>query len=96
MAFAVPHLKINEVVDLTNIKVRKGQNLALIAPGTGLGQALLVFHGKGYIPVPSEGGHTDFPLIKITDIGLWQYLKKKYEHVSIERICSGPGIVNTS
>lgn len=92
MALAIPYLKRKEVYELTEVKGRKGQNIALIAPGTGLGQALLVFHEKRYIPIASEGGHTDFPLNKEEHIGLWRHLQQRYGHVSIERILSGPGI----
>jgi glucokinase len=55
---------------------------------------LIVCHEGKYIPVPSEGGHTDFPLNNKSHIGLWHHLKKRYDHVSIERIVSGPGIFN--
>ena len=94
MALAIPYLTGKELVPLNDLRAQRGQNLALIAPGTGLGQALLVFHGGKYIPVPSEGGHTDFPLNNREDMELWLYLRKKYPHVSIERILSGPGIFN--
>ncbi len=94
MALAIPYLTGKELFPLNDLKAQKGQNLALIAPGTGLGQALLVFHGGKYLPVPSEGGHTDFPLNNREDMELWQYLRRKYPHVSIERILSGPGILN--
>jgi len=59
-ARAIPLIRSREQVPLNTAKARKGQNLALVAPGTGLGQALLVFHEGRYIPVSSEGGHVDF------------------------------------
>ena len=59
-ASVIPLLRGAELYPLN--KVRKGntQNLALVAPGTGLGQALLIFENGQYIPIPSEGGHADF------------------------------------
>jgi len=94
MAYAIPYLKRNEFLALSKARAERGRNIALIAPGTGLGQALLIFNKGEYVPVPSEGGHTDFSINNETEIGLWQYLHKRYGHVSIERILSGPGLFN--
>ncbi len=94
-AHIVPYLTGNELFVLNRANIRTGQNIALIAPGTGLGEALLVYNkNRGYISVPSEGGHVDFPSKNDTEIGLWRYLRKRYGHVSIERILSGPGLFN--
>ena len=94
-AHIIPYLTSNEVLVLNSSKIRGGRNIALIAPGTGLGEALLVYNKKGeYISVPSEGGHVDFPSKNDTEVGLWRYLRGRYGHVSIERILSGPGLFN--
>ncbi len=92
MAVSIPYLNRNELFPLNKGKAQKGQNLALLAPGTGLGESLLVYQEGVYIPVPSEGGHTDFPLNRMTEFALWQHLRKMYGHVSIERVLSGQGI----
>lgn len=68
--------------------------LAVIAPGTGLGEAFLIWKGEQYRAYPSEGGHTDFGPKSDVEIGLLQYLHKKFGHVSYERICSGHGLPN--
>lgn len=69
-------------------------HMALIAAGTGLGEALLVRDKKGVIPVPSEGGHTDFAPRNEVELGLLRYLMKTWSHVSYERVLSGPGLLN--
>jgi len=69
-----------------------GDNMAIIAPGTGLGEAGLYWDGSGYHPFPTEGGHTDFSPRSELDIELYQYLSRKYEVVSWERVIAGPGI----
>jgi glucokinase len=67
-------------------------NSALISAGTGLGEAGLYFDGKNYFPFACEGGHTDFAPRNDLEIELYQFLRKKYGHVSYERVVSGPGI----
>ena len=69
-----------------------GGNAAIIAPGTGLGEAGLFWDGTQYHPFATEGGHTDFGPRKGIDIDLFNYLTKKYGHVSWERLVSGMGI----
>jgi glucokinase len=71
-----------------------GGNLALIAPGTGLGQALLFAEGEGYRPIASEGGHADFAPNDKAEVELWHFLHQRFGHVSIERVLSGQGLVN--
>jgi len=71
---------------------KKRQALALIAAGTGLGEAILFWDGKSYRPMPSEGGHTDFAPTNDYEIQLLRYLRSQYLHVSYERLLSGPGL----
>ncbi|MDI9449020.1 MAG: glucokinase [Bacillota bacterium] len=66
-------------------------NKAIIAPGTGLGEAL-VMAGKDVYP--TEGGHADYAPQTDTEIELLRFLQKDYEHVSYERLLSGPGLLN--
>ncbi len=64
----------------------------LLAAGTGLGQALLLWTGKDYHICPSEGGHSDFAPNNDLEIDLLRYLRTSYLHVSYERVLSGPGL----
>jgi glucokinase len=66
--------------------------VAVIAPGTGLGEALLYHDGANYRALPSEGGHADFAPGTDEEIELLRYLRGKYgDHVSYERVLSGNG-----
>ena len=69
-------------------------NQAVIAPGTGLGEAGLYWDGSKHRVFASEGGHTDFAPRGDLQIELLRFLKTRYQHVSYERILSGPGLVN--
>lgn len=93
-AVAVPLLRQRELKALNGPRVRKGQNIGLVAPGTGLGLTLLVYAGGCYRPVASEGGHADFAPSDASETDLWQYLHARFGHVSTERVLSGPGLVN--
>jgi glucokinase len=72
----------------------KAGNAALIAPGTGLGEAGLHWNGVRHVPFASEGGHADFAPRTELEMELLRYLTKKFERVSYERVLSGPGLVN--
>lgn len=74
--------------------VERQGNAALIAAGTGLGEAILVWDGSVHAPSASEGGHTDFGPRGKTEIELLEFLASKYGHVSYERIVSGMGLEN--
>ena len=93
-ALAVPLLNHREVRALNGVRVRKGQNIGLVAPGTGLGKALLIYSGDRYWPVTSEGGHVSFAPSDQAEIDLWHYLHARFGHVSAERVLSGQGLVN--
>jgi glucokinase len=68
-------------------------NAAIIAAGTGLGEAGLYNDGDDYCPFASEGGHTDFSPSSELEIELLRFLIERYGHASWERILSGPGLV---
>jgi glucokinase len=93
-AYAIPILQNRDLYALNKIRIRKGQTIGLVAPGTGLGQALLGFHKERYFPMASEGGHVDFAPNSAQQVSLWEYLHRKYGHVSAERVASGHGLVN--
>ena len=90
----IPLLYHRELYPLNTARPRKGENIALVAPGTGLGTSALTYHDGKYVPIPSEGGHIDFAPTDETQVLLWRHLYQRYGHVSIERIVSGMGILN--
>ena len=64
----------------------------LIAPGTGLGEAVLYWDGERYHALPSEGGHASFAPNSDLEIDLLRYLRTSFLHVSYERVLSGNGL----
>jgi glucokinase len=93
-AMAVPLLNADEFFPLNTAVSAKGRHFGLVAPGTGLGIAMLMVHDDRYVPISSEGGHSDFAPNSEPEAALWQYLHRRYGHVSIERVVSGRGLVN--
>jgi glucokinase len=93
-ANAVPYLKADDLYTLNEGEPVVGSPIAVIAPGTGLGEAYLTWNGHRYSPFPSEGGHADFAPGDQLQLKLLNYLAQRYGHVSIERVCSGIGIPN--
>lgn len=93
-AYGMLYLEESEFISINpNGKMVKG-NHAVIAAGTGLGEAMLFWDGERYHPIGSEGGHTDFAPTNEQQDGLLQWMRHRYgEHVSFERILSGPGII---
>lgn len=74
--------------------VERPGNSALIAAGTGLGEATIFRDGSTFIPSASEGGHADFAPRNAIEIELLEYLIGLWGHASYERVLSGPGLVN--
>jgi glucokinase len=91
---AVPTLDSPDLHQLNpGIPVAGGAR-AVIAPGTGLGEAFLTWDSTRYRAFPSEGGHADFAPTNELETGLLVYLRGRFGHVSVERVCSGPGLLN--
>jgi glucokinase len=74
--------------------MRHSGNKALIAAGTGLGQAILYDDRRHFRPIASEGGHADFAPRNELEIDLLRHLIGRFGHVSYERVLSGPGLFN--
>ena len=94
IARAVPILRPSDVHTINaGVPVPKGA-IAVIAPGTGLGESFLTWDGSRYVAHSSEGGHSDFAPTDTRQIRLLEYMFKKFDHVSCEHVCSGVGIPN--
>jgi glucokinase len=94
IADAVPILRPSDVQTLNAGNPVPHGAIAVIAPGTGLGESFLTWDGRHYVAHGSEGGHSDFAPNGERQIRLLEYLAKKLGHVSWERVCSGLGIPN--
>ncbi len=70
VAHAVPHLRPDETVVINAGKAVEHAPIAVLAPGTGLGEAFLIWSGKDYIACSSEGGHADFAPANEVQAGL--------------------------
>jgi glucokinase len=94
VARAVPVLRPLDLVTLNEGEpVLKGP-IAIVAPGTGLGESFLTWDGSQYLAHGSEGGHSDFAPTDMRQIHLLEYLLQRFDHVAVERVCSGIGIPN--
>ena len=92
-AYGMLYLDTSAFADLNPAGSAQGGNLAVIAAGTGLGEALLYHDGQGYRPIGTEGGHSDFAPADAQQSSLLAWLRQRHpEHVSFERVLSGPGI----
>ncbi len=94
MAYAVPVLHSAELHVLQEGVALAGGNMALIAAGTGLGEALLHLVDGRFIPSPCEGGHADFAARTERDITVLRALVQRYKRASVEHVVSGPGLIN--
>lgn len=95
-AYGLATLKENDLETITTGAKAHPGNMAVIAPGTGLGEAGLYWDGRLHHPFSTEGGHCDFSPRTHTDYELLKYLQQDLgvEHISWERLLSGAGIYN--
>jgi glucokinase len=94
MAYAVPVLEAHELMTLQAGRPAATGNAALIAAGTGLGEATLHRVDGRWRPVPSEAGHADFAARTDAELALVAALRSRFGRVDIERVVSGLGLVN--
>jgi glucokinase len=94
LACAVPNLEPSDMETLNAGQPQQRGAIAVIAPGTGLGEAFLIWQDDHYQPCPSEGGHTSFAPQGPVQRELLAHLEARFGHVSNERVCAGPGIPN--
>jgi glucokinase len=93
--YGVAELKPDQIYTLSEGDPSQIGNRALIAAGTGLGQGLLIWNGRTHMPMPSEGGHTDYAPRNEDEIDLLRFLKQKYNgRVSFERVVAGMGLTS--
>lgn len=92
-AWAIDILDQDQLYQINKGKIKTG-NIAVVSPGTGLGEAGMVWTGKRHLPFASEGGHCEFGPRDDEQLELCEYLMHRYGHVSYERILCGAGLVN--
>jgi glucokinase len=94
VARAVPVLRPNDFVTLNEGQPVPKGTIAVIAPGTGLGESFLTWDESQYLAHSSEGGHSDFAPTDQRQIHLLEYMLERFDHVGVERVCSGIGVPN--
>jgi glucokinase len=94
VARAVPVLREIDLVTLNEGQPVSKGTVGVIAPGTGLGESFLTWDGSQYQAHGSEGGHSDFAPTDERQIHLLEYLLQRFDHVAVERVCSGIGVPN--
>ena len=91
-AYGLPALGENDLVTLQSGAPNASGNSAMIAAGTGLGEAGLYWDGQHHRPFATEGGHASFSPGDELDMALLRHLQRQHQHVSWERIVSGTGL----
>ena len=94
VARAVPVLRAEDMLTINKGEPVANGPIAVIAPGTGLGESFLTWDGSEYVAHGSEGGHADFAPTDDRQIRLLHYLLPRFGHVGVERVCSGIGVPN--
>ncbi|MEO3679900.1 glucokinase [Rheinheimera sp. FR7-31] len=92
VAMCLPALTAAQKVQLGAGNALPGKPMAVLGAGTGLGVAHLLPVNEQFIPLPGEGGHTDWAAQNEQEWFIQQMLAKEYGHVSPERLLSGPGL----
>ena len=94
VGYGIPLLGADDLVTLQRGEPMERGPIAVFGPGTGLGAGFLLWEGGSYRVCPSEGGHVTFAPRTADELALHAFLSKRYEHVSCERVVSGPGLAD--
>ncbi len=93
-ALAVPLLRETDLQQVGGGAAVPGTPMAVIGPGSGLGVSAVVPNGAGYTAIPGEGGHVTMPPADADESAVLALMRGRYDHVSAERLLSGPGLIN--
>lgn len=91
-AASIPHLEPRDLHVLNPGTPADEGAIAVLAPGSGLGEAFLIPHEGRHLPCPSEGGHVSFAPRNDEQQDLLNFLSARQAHVSVEQVCSGLAI----
>lgn len=93
-ALAVPQLAPGDTRQIGGGTARAGQPIGIVGPGTGLGMSVLLPLGEGWLAIPGEGGHATMAAADDREAEILGRLRRRYGHVSAERVISGMGLTN--
>ncbi len=94
LALALPHLTLEDRLAVGGGVAAQGAPLGVLGPGSGLGVSGIIPAGKGWIALAGEGGHATMAPATDRESALLDRLRRHFDHVSAERVLSGPGLVN--
>jgi glucokinase len=94
VAHALPYLSERDVQSITGGKPSQRDSMAALGPGTGLGMAGVVRDRDRVTIIPTEGGHATLPGTTPREDAVIAHLRRKFGHVSAERVLAGPGLEN--
>lgn len=92
LAWALPELRDEELVQVGGVRVVPGKPKGVIGPGTGLGVASLVPDNGRWLAVGGEGGHVTLPAADELEARVIDEIRREFGHCSAERVISGPGL----
>lgn len=94
LALSIPHIPKDKLVKVGGEEPDSDKPICIIGPGTGLGMATLFKHPlqDEYFAIPAEGGRSSFAAVSEEEFELWQHVHRRFQHVSVERVLSGPGL----
>jgi glucokinase len=93
-ALSLPRLTGNDLTKVGTGEAMAGMPMGVLGPGSGLGVAGLVSSGDAFIPIAGEGGHVTMAAADDEEATVLGLLRQRFDHVSAERVLSGPGLVN--
>ncbi len=94
LALALPHLAPEHRVQVGRGTPTAGAALGVLGPGSGLGVSGLIPTGASWIPLAGEGGHATMAPATDRESAVLDHMRRHFDHVSAERVLSGPGLVN--
>lgn len=94
VALAIPRLKRSERYQIGNGKALAGAPIGVLGPGSGLGISGLVPSGDEWLPMSGEGGHATMAPVTIRESAILDRMRTRFDHISAERVVSGPGLIN--
>jgi len=93
-ALALPHLKEGDRTVVGGGEAQTGLPIGVLGPGSGLGVSGLVPAGRKWVPLTGEGGHATMAAYTDREDAVLRVMRRHFDHVSAERVLSGPGLVN--
>jgi glucokinase len=93
-ALSLPRLTGDDLAKVGTGEAVSGMAMGVLGPGSGLGVAGLMPFGDAFIPIAGEGGHVTMAAADDEEAAVLGLLRRRFDHVSAERVLSGPGLVN--